>query len=175
MRSKEEGAMTGHSQNVADNLANADILAVVPHQLQGAGWRQGDIEHPAATDVRLAAGVGAAHHIGADETEDSTSTRSSQRGRRPAQSIESIPSRRGRPISTVRATNLRLSAICPLPPWHAALHNGALHNTHRTKDRKPATSPMAPAGASKVRRVANGGMWWLSMIGFTRGGGCGEP
>ena len=29
---------------------------------------QGDIEHPAATDVRLAAGVGAAHNIGADET-----------------------------------------------------------------------------------------------------------
>ena len=59
--------MTGHSQNVADNLANADILAVVPHQLEGAGWGQGDIEHPTATDVRLAAVVGAAHHIGADE------------------------------------------------------------------------------------------------------------
>jgi hypothetical protein len=35
-------------------------------QLEGAGWGQGDIEHPAA-DVRLAAGVGAGHHIGADE------------------------------------------------------------------------------------------------------------
>jgi len=118
--------MTGHSQNVADNLANADILAVVPHQLEGAGWGQGDIEHPAATDVRLAAGVGAAHHIGADETEDSTSTRSSQRGRRPAQSIESIPSRRGRPISTVRAT--KTYAYRPYAPF---LHGMQLCTTGR--------------------------------------------
>jgi hypothetical protein len=49
-------------------LANADILTVVPYQLEGAGWGQGDIEH-ASADVRPAAGVGAGHHIGADETE----------------------------------------------------------------------------------------------------------
>jgi len=135
--------MTGHSQNVADNLANADILAVVPHQLQGAGWRQGDIEHPAATDVRLAAGVGAAHHIGADETEDSTSTRSSQRGRRPAQSIESIPSRRGRPISTVRAT--KTYAYRPYAPSSMACSSA-----------QRGVAQYAPHERSQTRHFTNG-------------------
>jgi hypothetical protein len=51
-------------------------------------------------------GMGAGIIVGCRPTqsEDSTSTRSSRRGRRPAQSIESIPSRLGGPILTVRTT-----------------------------------------------------------------------
>src|SRR6476661_3272883 len=56
----------GHHQRVPDHLGDANLLAVVPVELERAGGCQGDV-HDASAGVRFAVRIRAAHDIRSDE------------------------------------------------------------------------------------------------------------
>ena len=57
---------TGHCQYIANDLADPNLLAIVPIQLEGTGWRHGDVQG-VGTAVRGAIDFGTEHRIRADK------------------------------------------------------------------------------------------------------------